>query len=517
MSCIIPPTILRQPESQELNAGSTLTLFVIAYSSSPITSYQWYKDGSGILGATSPTYSIPSVAFADRGTYVVVVSNSLGSVTSNAAVVSVIDTPIFVNYTTVPTDLSGTNIPLGSTFSITANILGVSLEYQWQKDGSDILGATIATYSDVSATIADSGLYKITYRNPSVIGPSLVAPYGIIVSVTDSPRILVQPQSQIVVDGSSATFSVDASGTGPLYYQWYDGSGIDISGATAPTYITPPTTPANNGDTFKVRVTNPYGSVDSNTVSLTVVSAPVITGEPTGGSIIGGGSFTMCVSASGYGNTYQWYKTISCDVSGDAIPGATESCYSISPSTGDDEGAYYVIITNDAGTITSICVILYVEVIDCVRGLIGFAGGGKEGANMASGLTSQKERVVLRCHANAMLPSASSQNISQRCLGGFVPNLYAGGTSSGALLQTKINEQIVCDTELNLALAKRRMSVQPCAQPVGDTRFLKYQRLGPPVPCAPPPTGFIIPNNPAVPTAINGPCVNVIGIRVTRP
>lgn len=516
MSCIIPPTILRQPESQQLNAGSTLTLFVIAYSSSPITYYQWYKDGSGILGATSPTYSIPSVAFANGGAYAVDVSNSLGFVRSANANVSVIDTPIFVNYTTVPSDLSGTNIPLGSAFSITANIIGVSLQYQWKKGVTNISGATSATYSDVSASLDDSGVYMITYKNPSVAG-FIDASYGIIVSVIDLPRILVQPQPQIVVDGSSATFSVGASGTGPLYYQWYDGSGIDISGATAPTYITPPTVPANNGAKFYVDVSNEYGSVTSNEVSLTVVSAPVINSQPTGGSIIGGGSFTICVSASGYGNTYQWYKTISCDVSGDAIPGATGACLSFSPSTGDDEGAYYVIITNDAGTITSICVVLYVEVIDCVRGLIGFAGGGKEGANMASGLTSQKERVVLRCHANAMLPTASSQNMSQRCLGGFVPNLYAGGTSSGALLQSKINEQIVCDTELNLALAKRRMSVQPCAQPVGDTRFLKYQRLGPPVPCAPPPTGFIIPYNPAVPTAINGPCVNVIGIRVTRP
>ena len=69
---------------------------------------------------------------------------------------------------------------------------------------------------------------------------------------------------------------------------------------------------------------------------------------------------------------------------------------------------------------------------------------------------------------------------------------------------------------MNLALAKRRISVQPCSIPTSDMRFVQYQRLGPPVPCAPPPTGFMIPNNPAVPTAINGPCVNVIGISVTR-
>jgi len=517
MPCIIPPIILRQPESQTLNAGLPLTLFVIAYSSAPITSYQWYKDGSDISGATSSIYSIPSVSFSNGGSYYVVVSNSLGSVTSSVATVSVIDTPIFVNYTTVPSDLSGTNIPLGSAFSITANILGVGIQYQWQKDGSDILGATSATYSDASAALTDSGLYKITYTNPSVIGPYLVAPYGIPVSVTDAPRIVTQPQPQAVAVGSSATFFVVATGSGTLTYQWYDGSGSPISGATSSTYTTPPTVPANNGSLFYVTISNAFGSVTSNTVSLTVVNPPVIDSQPEGGSIIGGGSFTMCVSATGYDNTYQWYKTTSCDVSGDAIVGATGACYIINNATREDAGFYYVVITNAAGVVTSVCVTLYVEVIDCIRGLIGFAGGAKEGANMASGLTSQKERVVLRCHANEMLPTASSQNVLPRCLSGFVPNLYAGGTSSGALLQSKMNEQIVCDVSMNLALAKRRMSVQPCAQPVGDTRFLHYQRLGPPVPCAPPPTGFIIPNNPAVPTAIDGPCVNVIGIRVTRP
>lgn len=515
MPCIIPPTILRQPQSQELNAGLPLTLFVIAYSSSPITSYQWYKDGSGIIGATSPTYSIPSAVFGDGGVYYVDVSNILGFVRSDNATVSVIDTPIFVNYTTVPSDLSGTNIPLGSVFSITANIIGVSLQYQWQKDGSDISGATSATYSDTNAALTDSGVYRITYKNPSV-GYFIVAPYGIIVSVTDAPRIVVQPVSTAVAVGTSATFSVTAVGTPPITYQWYR-NGIIIPLATASTYTTPPTVLANNNDEFMVRVTNPYGFVDSDIVKLTVVSSPTIDGQPTGGEIIGGGSFTMCVSASGYGNTYQWYKTTSCDVSGVPIVGATGPCYVINNATREDAGFYYVVITNVAGEVTSACITLYIELIDCVRGLIGFAGGAKEGANMASGLTSQKERAVLRCHANELLPTASSQNVSPRCLGGFVPNLYAGGSSSGALIQSQINAKIVCDTELNLALAKRRMSVQPCSQPVSDTRFLQYQRLGPPVPCAAPPTGFIIPYNPAVPTAIDGPCVNVIGIRVTRP
>jgi hypothetical protein len=321
--------------------------------------------------------------------------------------------------------------------------------------------------------------------------------------------------SKAVAIGTSATFDVSASGTGTLSYQWYK-NGVIIPLATSASYTTPPTVLGDNGSTYKVTVTNVYGSVESNTVTLTVVTPPVIDGQPSSGTVIAGGSFSTCVSATGYGNTYQWYKTTACGVPGDPVDGATGPCLSFSPAMRENGGSYYVVITNVAGEITSVCITLYVEVIDCVRGLIGFAGGAVEGANMASGLTSQKERVVLRCHTAEVLPRARDE-VRAECIGGFVPNFYAGGTSSGALLQSRINAQVVCDVSMNLALAKRRMSVQPCPRSVSDTRFLQYQRLGPPVPCAPPPTGFIVPYNPAVPTAIDGPCVNVIGIKVTRP
>lgn len=86
---------------------------------------------------------------------------------------------------------------------------------------------------------------------------------------TAPPVILVQPTAQATNLGGTASFSVAASGSS-LVYQWYL-NGVAIAGATAATYVTPPTTTADEGDEFYVTVTNGGGSVTSNTVMLTVV------------------------------------------------------------------------------------------------------------------------------------------------------------------------------------------------------------------------------------------------------
>lgn len=89
------------------------------------------------------------------------------------------------------------------------------------------------------------------------------------------PSITTQPTSQTVVAGQSANFSVVASGSTPLSYQWYE-NGSNIPGATSSSYTTPPTTSNDNGSTFQVIVSNSGGSANSNTVTLTVQ-----TSEPT--------------------------------------------------------------------------------------------------------------------------------------------------------------------------------------------------------------------------------------------
>src|SRR5271156_5790999 len=81
------------------------------------------------------------------------------------------------------------------------------------------------------------------------------------------PLIITQPGNQTVKVGQTATFSVTATGTGPLTYQWYV-NGVPISGATSSTYTTPPTTAGQSGSVYTVTVSNSVGSVTSNGATL---------------------------------------------------------------------------------------------------------------------------------------------------------------------------------------------------------------------------------------------------------
>jgi outer membrane protein assembly factor BamB len=87
-----------------------------------------------------------------------------------------------------------------------------------------------------------------------------------------APSIVTQPSNQTVTVGQTGTFSVVASGSAPLAYQWQKGTSA-ITGATAATFTTPVTALADNHASFRVVVTNSVGSATSNPATLTVNSA----------------------------------------------------------------------------------------------------------------------------------------------------------------------------------------------------------------------------------------------------
>jgi hypothetical protein len=86
---------------------------------------------------------------------------------------------------------------------------------------------------------------------------------------TTAPAITTEPSSQNITVGHTATFSVVATGTMPLSYQWQR-NGAAITGATATSYTTAATTLADDGATFKVTVTNSIGTIMSSAATLTV-------------------------------------------------------------------------------------------------------------------------------------------------------------------------------------------------------------------------------------------------------
>ncbi len=91
-----------------------------------------------------------------------------------------------------------------------------------------------------------------------------------------APAITTQPSNQTVGAGQTATFSVVATGTPPLSYQWQKGTSV-IAGATSTTYTTPPTGLSDTGSTFRVVVSNSAGTATSAAATLTVNSVSATT------------------------------------------------------------------------------------------------------------------------------------------------------------------------------------------------------------------------------------------------
>ncbi len=176
-----------------------------------------------------------------------------------------------------------------------------------------------------------------------------------------APSIMTQPSNQTVAAGQSATFSVTASGSSPLAYQWKKG-GSAISGANSATYTTPSTTTSDNGASFVVVVTNAAGSVSSNPATLTVsaqAGAPSITTQPANQSVSTGQTATFTVVATGTAPlSYQWQK------GGSPISSATSASYTTPAATSADNGAQFrVVVSNSAGSATSSAATLTVTTV----------------------------------------------------------------------------------------------------------------------------------------------------------
>src|SRR5258708_27950181 len=89
----VAPSITTQPTSQTVTAGETASFIVAAAGTAPL-SYQWHKNGVAISGATSASYTTPATTSSDnRAQFTVLVSNTAGTVTSNASTLTVNTAP----------------------------------------------------------------------------------------------------------------------------------------------------------------------------------------------------------------------------------------------------------------------------------------------------------------------------------------------------------------------------------------------------------------------------------------
>jgi hypothetical protein len=357
-AAVVAPSFTSQPANATVTAGQTAT-FSAAATGSGTLAYQWLRNGVAVAGATAPNYTTPALAVSDSGAvYSVRVSNdSPSTATSAGALLTVNPVPVAPSIVTQPasqTVIAGQ----GAVFTVVA-AGDPTLTYQWRRDGSDINGATGATYTTPTTSLADSGAnFTVEVRN----GVGMVTSANAALTVNPAPvapSITTQPVAVSVLVGESASFSVAATGSGTLGYQWRR-NGLDIAGANAAAYTTPVLALGDNGARYSVQVSNAVGSAASDEVVLSVNPVPVapaIVTAPQPQTVIVGQQATFSVEASGTGPLqYQWRKN------GSVIPGANGVAY-ITPVTtwADRDALFDVVVTNSVGSVTSGTALLQVQ------------------------------------------------------------------------------------------------------------------------------------------------------------
>ena len=231
------------------------------------------------------------------------------------------------------------------------------ISYQWYKDGAAIPNANGSSYQ-LGSSFDQVGSYYAVASNvagnvTSRITAVVAAPFITTQPVSDHASL---PGSLSVAAGAVATFSVVANGSSPFGFQWQK-NGISISGATAASYSITSTSSSDAG-TYRVVATNPFGTAERS-IRLTVTpapSAPTITTQPAGQSVIASFNASFSVSASGTAPfTYVWRKD------GNTVVGGNSPTLALNNTTSASAGSYTVTITNAVGSVTSAAATLVVD------------------------------------------------------------------------------------------------------------------------------------------------------------
>ncbi|WP_334128293.1 putative Ig domain-containing protein [Sneathiella sp.] len=262
---VAPPVITVHPGSQSVVEGDDVNFVVVATGA---TGYQWRLDGTPISGETSSTLTLEDVALALDGAEIdCVVSNSDGSVISDAAILTVNEfVPVLPVITVQPSNQTVTE-GANATFSVTAT---GATGYQWRLDEAPIPGATSSTLILEAVTLGDDGAeIDCVVSNEDGSVTSNAATLTVSAVVLNPPVITVQPINQSVTEGENATFTVTA--TGADSYQWYMDE-VALVGETSASLTLTAVELVESGSEIYVVVANSDGAVASNTVILTVTA-----------------------------------------------------------------------------------------------------------------------------------------------------------------------------------------------------------------------------------------------------
>ncbi len=261
------PRILAQPESVAAPETSPATFSVAASGPAPIT-YQWFKDGAPIAGATGATFTILSTTPADLGSYYAVITAGGNAVTSLPAALSLTAPPAKPLIFVPPANVA---VPVGSPATLKVTAAGAGpLTYKWTKGTTTVQEGPSPELAFAAVTTTDHGAYTVVVSNANG------ATQGYVASVSVTPLITQQPQAQTVAPGGSATFSVVATGFDDLRYLWFKGTTV-LTGQTNAT-LRLESVQTSDAAAYSVNVSGVGGgSLRSVAATLTVSGG----GEPT--------------------------------------------------------------------------------------------------------------------------------------------------------------------------------------------------------------------------------------------
>lgn len=255
-------------------------------------------------------------------------------------------------------------------FSVTA--AGAEpLFYQWYFNNAALIGITNSALLITNVQSTNAGTFFVVVSNSFNAVTSHMATLTV-TNITSStnvgPNITQQPASLTVAPGGTANFSVTATGTAPLFYQWLfspTGSGYtNITGATNASLALTNVQMANQGDYF-VTVTNSLGSTNSVAAFLTVTNistngAPSIVQEPTSQTVAPGGAATFSVIAGGTAPLfYQWLFSPT-GTGYTNITAGTNASLTLTNVQTASQGDYFVTVTNSLGYTNSTAAFLTV-------------------------------------------------------------------------------------------------------------------------------------------------------------
>jgi len=279
----VAPSIATQPVNQSVNPGQLASFGVTALGTDLAYAWQASTDAgatwSPVAGANSTTLALGPVSLADHGRrYRVVISNSVGTVVSAAAQLTVTPAIVAVSITGHPASLI---VNEGQTAVFVVVASGSTPTYQWQVnagagwvDAGAGLAAQGATLTVPGVALADHGKrFRAVVGNAAGSATSQEALLTVNALVS-APVLTQQPLDAVRIVGQSASFSVAATAKGASpTYQWQartgGGAWSDISGAQAATYAIGAVAAAD-AKSVRARVATPAGTVFSNEATLQV-------------------------------------------------------------------------------------------------------------------------------------------------------------------------------------------------------------------------------------------------------